>query len=369
MTIIDPPIAVRTRFLSVGAPIEQFADHLTSAGSIYDRSIDAPALTTRVVASAEVRDADWFAMAQPHVAVSGSRTQIIQGARHGTTAVDPGGATLWHAAGDSVDAIYVGDSVVLSGDREGLVKCLEIETGNEKWRRRADDWISAIGMAPGGRILVSSRDGAIRCIDEASGEITWTSARGSRILARAVADDERVCIGARDGIIALLDLCDGSVVAEIETGTDVHATAGRDAEGNFYVGSDDKRLYCIEPTGSIRWTFRTGDAIWAEPSIADGIVAFASTDGNAYGIDAATGAQIWRSWVGGSVRLGLATSGSSLCLVTEGGIASLLDVSTGAISGSVDLGAGSWAPPTPFEDGFIVATFANELVHLSRNPV
>lgn len=216
---------------------------------------------------------------------------------------------------------------------------------------------------------MSGRDGAVRCIDEASGEIIWTSDRGARTLARAVADDERVCVGARDGIVALLDLYDGSVVAEIETGTDVHATAGRDADGNFYVGSDDKRLYCIEPTGSIRWAFRTGDAIWAEPSIADGIVAFASTDGNAYGVDAATGTQIWRSWVGGSVRLGLATSGSSLCVVTEGGIASLLDASTGAVNGSVDLGAGSWAPPTPFEDGFIVATFANELVHLSRNAV
>ena len=367
MSLTEHPTPTRTSFLRVGAPTEQFAEHLVSTGSAFDRVLEAPSIEASRLADAQIHDGTWFAMARPLEVPAALGGGLIVGTRQGTVRLGADGEVVWEAPGESVDALACVGFHVFAGDRGGVLRCLAIDGGVELWRQRSEDWISAIGSTVDGDLLVSSRDGSVRLLDAAQGMEIWSTRRAGRVLARAATSETQACIGARDGVVALFDLRTGSVVAEIETGSDVHATAVADEDGRFYVGSDDKRLYCLEADGSIRWAFRTGDAIWAEPILQEYTVVVASTDGNVYAVDRSTGVPVWSAWTGGSVRLASARCGNEMYVVTEAGVATVIDLASGAVTGTVDLGAGVWAPPTVASEGVVVATFANELVRVRRS--
>jgi PQQ-like domain len=47
-----------------------------------------------------------------------------------------------------------------------------------------------------------------------------------------------------------------------------------------YFGSDDSTFYCLEPTGTLRWSYPTGSSIRTSPAVgADGSVYFGTWDG------------------------------------------------------------------------------------------
>ena len=58
-----------------------------------------------------------------------------------------------------------------------------------------------------------------------------------------------------------------------------------DANGVIYVGSRDKKLYAINPNGTMKWFVETGSAIESSAAInQDGTIYIASTDGKLYAI-------------------------------------------------------------------------------------
>jgi hypothetical protein len=57
------------------------------------------------------------------------------------------------------------------------------------------------------------------------------------------------------------------------------------SDGTVYVGSSDKYLYAINPNGSQKWRFLTGDAVHSSPAIGtDGTIYVGSDDGYLYAI-------------------------------------------------------------------------------------
>jgi large repetitive protein len=74
------------------------------------------------------------------------------------------------------------------------------------------------------------------------------------------------------------------------------------ADGIIYVGSDDHKLYAINPDGSQKWSFTTGDDVGSSPAIgADGTIYVGSHDSNLYAINP-DGSQKWRFTTGGDVE-------------------------------------------------------------------
>jgi len=56
--------------------------------------------------------------------------------------------------------------------------------------------------------------------------------------------------------------------------------------GVIYVGSSDQRLYAINPNGSLRWSYLTGDVVHSSPAVAaDGTVYVTSNDLKLYALD------------------------------------------------------------------------------------
>ena len=58
------------------------------------------------------------------------------------------------------------------------------------------------------------------------------------------------------------------------------------ADGTVYVGSDDYKLYAINPNGTLKWSYTTGGAIVSSPTIAaDGTIYVGSWDSKLYAIN------------------------------------------------------------------------------------
>ena len=69
------------------------------------------------------------------------------------------------------------------------------------------------------------------------------------------------------------------------TGNSIDSSPAIGADGTIYVGSEDNKLYAINPNGTLKWSFTTGNAIFSSPAIgADGTICVGSLDNNLYAI-------------------------------------------------------------------------------------
>ncbi len=101
----------------------------------------------------------------------------------------------------------------------------------------------------------------------------------------------------------------GSKKWEYQTGDDIFISSPAIADdGTVYIGSQDDKLYALNPNGSLKWTYTTGDDIQSSPSIgSDGTIYVASYDHKLYAISP-DGEKIWEydigSWTDASPAIG-----------------------------------------------------------------
>ena len=57
------------------------------------------------------------------------------------------------------------------------------------------------------------------------------------------------------------------------------------ADGTIYVGGADNNLHALNPDGSLKWKFATGNWVESSPAVgANGTLYFGSDDGNVYAV-------------------------------------------------------------------------------------
>jgi outer membrane protein assembly factor BamB len=72
--------------------------------------------------------------------------------------------------------------------------------------------------------------------------------------------------------------------------------------GNIYIGSDDSKLYCIDAsTGTKIWEFKTGGIIRCRPAVFNGNILFTSDDGNLYCVNSESGNKVWAINIGNNI--------------------------------------------------------------------
>ena len=72
------------------------------------------------------------------------------------------------------------------------------------------------------------------------------------------------------------------------------AVLARRGDGVVYVGSDDYKVYALNPsTGALPGSFTTGDIVETAPAMANGVVYIGANDFNVYALNASTGALLW----------------------------------------------------------------------------
>ena len=90
----------------------------------------------------------------------------------------------------------------------------------------------------------------------------------------------------------------GTVLWELQAGNVVSSSPAIGSDRTIYFGSDDKKLYAVNPDGSKKWMFPTSDSVNSSPAIgSDGTVYFGSK-GKLYALNA-NGTKKWE-YKGGS---------------------------------------------------------------------
>lgn len=269
----------------------------------------------------------------------------------------------------------------------GVVSALTA-AGEVRWSRPLGAPVRTAPALAAGLVLVGDGRGTVHALDPATGALAWSTALGGRVTAGPTADG----IVAVTGRLVALDPATGTVGWQAERSATIHALAPRgaiagDAAGQVTAGtwtlktggevrgrlalaghhtlvaaSYDGYAYAVDATtGALRWRRRLANWLYNATTIVGNIVVLGG-DRQAVALNLNDGMTSWVAHVGGRV-IGAPTPMDDgwLAVGTERGDLSLLDVATGEIAHTLEVGAPIRATPAVCGDLLAVVTGDGDL--------
>jgi outer membrane protein assembly factor BamB len=197
------------------------------------------------------------------------------------------------------------DGTIYYGDMDRYIYAL-YPNGTEKWNYHTDMWItSAPALAEDGTLYVGSWDHYLYAFNSSNGIRKWKfNARGTIATSSpAIGDDGTIYFGTMwddaTGHRIWAVNPNGTEKWQYKTGNDITSSPAIGDDGIIYIGSMDGYLYAMNPNGTLKWRFKTGDYVKAPPSIAeDGTVYIGSFDDYLYALYPNNGTMKWKCKVG-----------------------------------------------------------------------
>ncbi len=168
------------------------------------------------------------------------------------------------------------------------------------WRRELDTRLDAEPVFEGKRLFAADHRGRITCWD-LDGRVLWTYTAEAPFLGRPAVQGKFLLAASADGKLIKLDNSTGYAYITARTGLRptspiVPFVDKRGKIARFWVGTSMGRLLCVNEFNLT--TFWASEAaqgpIQSEPLRVGPNVLFGAWDGGAYGLDLATGRQLWR---------------------------------------------------------------------------
>ena len=183
---------------------------------------------------------------------------------------------------------------------------MEPSTGKLRWQRELPAVPSALPLVSDGVIYVSAehwdeqtpKTGMVIALDAPNGALIWKydipRESWGELWADPVLADGMVYVGSFNGNMYALDAATGTLRWSYATG-DVIRWPASVAYRAVYFGSVDHNLYALDAsTGILRWSYETDRPLWIGPVVAGGLAYQAPGDRHLYALDAATGKLRWR---------------------------------------------------------------------------
>ena len=201
------------------------------------------------------------------------------------------------------------------------------------WFFECEDEIRGTPTVEAGIIYIGAYDNNLYALDATKGLFLWKFATKGGIVTKPVLADNTIYFGSEDNKLYAVQARTGKSLWDYSTGGPIRCSP-KVAEGHIFIGSDDGNLYainsstfqkswaiktdgavrsspfltkdllyfgceanefiCSDYRGSIKWRYNTKRPVTSSPTVADGIVYFASLDSNFYALDAKSGWVIWR---------------------------------------------------------------------------
>ncbi len=177
--------------------------------------------------------------------------------------------------------------------------------GSLKWKYRTGGPItSAPAIAEDGTLYVGSWDDYLHAVYSTNGTRKWTFYANDASIdsAPTIARDGTIYIGTlwslgNGGKLHAVNP-DGTEKWRFQTGDAVSSSPAIGDDGTIFFGSYDTYIYALHPNGTLKWSYKTGDQVRGPPSIAnDGTVYIGSFDGYLYALNP-NGTMKWKCGVG-----------------------------------------------------------------------
>ena len=146
--------------------------------------------------------------------------------------------------------------------------------------------VNAAPAIANGVVYVGSTGGNFNALNSTTGDTLWTYPVSSLYSSPAVANGI-VYFGANypNNAVYALDANSGTLIWTYVTGNEVES-APTLVNGVVYIGSDDGNLYALNAnTGAKLWSYTTGGSIFSSPAVVNGVVYFGSHDHNVYALN------------------------------------------------------------------------------------
>ncbi len=228
-------------------------------------------------------------------------------------AINPDGSKKWtfDTGGGVESSPAIGsDGTIYVGSNDFYLYAINPD-GSKKWAFKTGRVVvSSPAIGSDGTIYVGSNDFKFYAInpdgskkwafEAAAGIPPWKiisfSLDGNGVKSSpTIGSDGTIYVGSDDSYLYAIN-ADGSKKWAFETNVDgrqgpnfgldrVRSSPVIGSDGTIYVGSGDYNLYAINPDGSKKWNFKTGDGVDSSPTIgSDGTIYVGSWDKNLYAI-------------------------------------------------------------------------------------
>ena len=301
------------------------------------------------------------------------------------------GRIVWRFdAGGAVDASpAVAGGRVVAATISGRIFAVDEHSGRVRWQLRTgptlppnttpaggwDLWASS-PVIVGSAVLIGGGDGIVYCLDLATGRERWRAGTGGRVRATPAVHGNLVVVGSWNGRIYGLNLTTGAerwvhrtigdTLDSKKFGFDRRAVQGSAAiaDGRVFVGSRDGAVYGLdEATGSRHWRVsHHGSWVIGSPAVYRGKVFAGSSDGHfVQALDPLTGSELWHFPTGANVLASPLVLGDALVLATwrtdaPVGDLLVLDCNTGALRWTLRLDEATVSTPAAAEGELYLGT-------------
>ncbi len=226
-------------------------------------------------------------------------------------AINPDGTEQWRFATErgvtwSSPTIDVTGTIYV-GSHDGNFYAINPD-GTEQWRFATGDAVrSSPAIGTDGTIYVGSYDG-LYALDP-DGTLKWWDRIESPGIhsSPSIGTDGTIYVGTKqwdnspNATVYAINP-DGSEKWQFTTGNDVYSSPAIGADGTIYVASDDRSLYALDPDGTLKWRFAAGGSVASSPAIgADGTIYVGSWDTYLYAINP-NGSERWQFATGGRMN-------------------------------------------------------------------
>lgn len=201
----------------------------------------------------------------------------------------------------------LGSDKAIVGTSDGVIRCLQIETGSTLWEYRAGS-VWGGGTVDDNRLYFGTADGRLTCLDASSGTLVWQSRRQgpSFVSAPLVCDagyGKSVVIGSTEGSVYSHSVFTGITRWTAKAKGAVVSTPCS-GNGKVFFGAWDNTLYAVNDSdGSSAWSRQLGRQIYYSPYHSPVFhlgkvfttIPYDSIPGASYlyALDSATGETVW----------------------------------------------------------------------------
>jgi len=184
----------------------------------------------------------------------------------------------FHTGGRMISSPTVVNGVAYVGSTDGNLYAIDSGSGALKWKFETKSWEVSSPAVVSGVVYFLSYDSHLYALDAATGQVKWKFATGG----------EKRYAGTHPHHLE-------PAAETMPDPWDFYLSSPAVWKGAVYFGSSDGNAYSLDATsGALKWKFHTGDVVHSSPTIADGVLYIGSWDTYLYALDAANGTEKWR---------------------------------------------------------------------------